>query len=443
MAKVIRGGKIHTWNPHKHPRGNKGRFAETPDAPKAATGRRSSTTRGKQGAKEKGLSFERSQNAKPLTRAEVIKQAMALKAAKNAANVYQARLELYQGLNQDQRRRLQEVLKAKKEAKEVGKPLNERSQATPATGKYLAANPDHLSTKGDRLTIWGGKPELAKAQGGFKTRKVKDFEYSVEVDGKQVVLNRNTNMHEYLGDRIYGVPSLSPRLASMTPVQLADGLAKYMTKVETKDSSVPDWLPTYHGRVDKTLTPKGYGKMQQHHVHQWAKVPLDTVVKDYESGKITLDEAKARTQAILSRETKKTKSGRTVEDWVLNPADKDQRSFVVLPGGLHDISNKKMYLTNHPKGIDVDASEFKLRSYRLPEFGDSGRRWHSDTFRPGSWIEIYRRESYVILGELNRRVAKGEVTHQEAQKLFREGLDKVDKANQYRLQYSKQQGSQG
>ncbi|MEH2280623.1 MAG: hypothetical protein V7K90_04655 [Nostoc sp.] len=439
MAKVIRGGKIHTWNPHKHPRGNKGRFAETPDAPNT-TGRRSSGTRGKQ-TREKGLSFERGAKRSPLTRAELIKQSMVLRAAKKSADVYQARLELYQGLNQDQRRRLQEVLKAKKEAKEVGKPLNERSQTTPATGKYLAANPDHLSIKGDRLTIWDGKPELAKTQGGFKTRKVKDFEYSVEVDGKQVILNRNTNMHEYLGDRIYGMPSLSPRLASMTPVQLADGLAKYMTRVETKDSTVPDWLPTYHGKVDKGLLKNGYGKMQQHHVHQWAKVPLYTVVKDYESGKITLDEAKARTQSILSRETKKTKSGRTVEDWVLNPADKDQRSFVVLPGGLHDISNRKMYLANHPMGIDVDASEFKLRSYRLPEFGDSGRRWHSDTFRPGSWTEIYRRESYVILGELNRRVAKGEVTPQEAQKLFRDGLDKVDKANQYRLQYSKSQGS--
>ncbi len=346
-------------------------------------------------------------------------------------------MEFVQGLNHDQRRRLQEVLQARKEAKGL-----QRSQ-TNSTGKYLAANPDHLSVKGNGLTIWDGKPELAKAQGGFKTRKVKDFEYSVEVDGKQVVLNRNTNMHEYMGDRIYGMPSLTPRLAAMTPVQLADGLAKYMTKVETNDSTVPDWLPTYHGKVDKGLVTKGYGKMQQHHVHQWAKVPLDTVVKDYESGKITLDEAKAQTQAILSRETKKTKSGKNIEDWVITPADKDQRSFVVLPGGLHDISNRKMYLANHPTGIDVDASEFKLRSYRLPEFGDSGRRWHSDTFRPGSWVEIYRRESYVLLGELNRRVAKGEVSHQEAQKLFREGLDKVDKANQFRVQYSKKQGSQG
>ncbi|MEH2259080.1 hypothetical protein [Nostoc sp.] len=487
MAKIIKSGRVKSFSPNKHPRGSHGRFTETPDAPKATRGDARRQSRVLKSAKKaaevhqerlkvhqslsdeqrKRLKFYRGLNPeqqerllevlkakkaqseatvtpeapprkpkKSLTQTEVIKQSRVLQSSKKASEVYRARLELYQGLNLDQRRRLQEVLRVRKEAKGL-----QRSQATNTTGKYLAANPDHLSVKGDILTIWDGKPELAKAQGGFKTRKVKGYEYSVEVDGKQVVLNRNTNMHEYIGDRIYGMPSLTPRLAAMTPVQLADGLAKYMTKVETKDSTVPDWLPTYHGKVDKPLVTKGYGKMQQHHIHQWAKVPLDTIVKDYESGKITLDEAKARTQAILSRETKKTKSGKTIEDWVITPTEKDRRSFVVLPGGLHDISNRKMYLANHPTGIDVDASEFKLRSYRLPEFGDSGRRWHSDTFRPGSWVEIYRRESYVLLGELNRRVAKGEVTPQEAQKLFRDGLDKVDKVNQFRLQYSKSQRS--
>ncbi|MEH2183046.1 hypothetical protein [Nostoc sp.] len=485
--KILKSGKTTNFNPDKHPRGSHGRFTETPDAPKVTRGdvrRQSRVLKSSKKAAEihqerlkvhqslndqqrKRLEFYRGLNPeqrkrflevlkakraqseatvalesppkeskKSLTQTEVIKQSRVLRSTQDAARIYQARLEFIQGLNHDQRRRLQEVLRARKEAKGL-----QRSQTNSSTGKYLAANPDHLSVKDNRLTIWDGKPELAKAQGGFKTRKVKGYEYSVEVDGKQAVLNRNTNMHEYMGDRIYGMPSLTPRLAAMTPVQLADGLAKYMTKVETNDSTVPDWLPTYHGKVDKSLVTKGYGKMQQHHIHQWAKVPLDTIVKDYESGKITLDEAKARTQAILSRETKKTKSGRTVEDWVLTPADKEHRAFVVLPGALHDISNRKMYLANHPTGIDVDATEFKLRSYRLPEFGDSGRRWHSDTFRPGSWVEIYRRESYVLLGELNRRVAKGELTHQEAQRLFRDGLDKVDKANQFRVQYSKSQKS--
>ncbi|MDZ8090455.1 MAG: hypothetical protein RMZ42_00680 [Nostoc sp. DedQUE05] len=488
MAKIIKSGRVKSFSPYKHPRGSKGRFVETPDAPKATRGdarRQSRVLKSSKKAVEvhqerlkvhQGLSDEqrkrlalyrglnpeqrerllevlRARKAqsestvtpeapprkpkKSLTQTEIIKQSRVLQSSRKASEVYRARLELYQGLNLDQRRRLQEVLQARKEAKGL-----QRSHTNTA-GKYLAASPDHLSVKGNRLTIWDGKPELAKAQGGFKTKKVKGYEYSVEVDGKQVVLNRNTNMHEYMGDRIYGMPSLTPRLAAMTPVQLADGLAKYMTKVETNDSTVPDWLPTYHGKVDKALVTKGYGKMQQHHIHQWAKVPLDTIVKDYESGKITLDEAKARTQAILSRETIKKKSGKEKVDWVLTPADKDHRAFVVLPGGLHDVTNKPMYLANHPMGIDLDASDYKLRPYRLPKYGDSGRDWHSDTFRPGSWVEIYRRESYVLLGELNRRVAKGEVTHQEAQKLFRDGLDKVDKANQFRIQYSKQQGGQG
>jgi hypothetical protein len=213
----------------------------------------------------------------------------------------------------------------------------------------------------------------------------------------------------------------------------------YMTRVEAKDTTVRDWLPTFHGNVDKSLLKNGYGKMQQHHIHQWARIPLENIVEDYESGKISLDEAKARTKAILSRESKKTKSGKLVEDWVLTPADKDQRAFVVLPGGLHDISNKPMYYANHPKGIDVDASDFKLRSYRFPQYGDSGRDWYSNVFRPGSWLEIYRRESYVLLGELNRRISRGELSPQEAQTLFTQWLAKVDKANQYSLKYSNNQ----
>ena len=137
------------------------------------------------------------------------------------------------------------------------------------------------------------------------------------------------------------------------------------------------------------------------------------------------------------RETIKTKSGKDKEDWVINPDDRDKRAFVVLPGGLHDISNKPMYNANHPKGIDIDAPDFKLRPYRLPKHGDSGREWHSSTFRPGSWLEIYRRESYVILGEINRRITRGEMTSQDAQNMFKDGLAKVDKANQSRLNYSK------
>ena len=312
------------------------------------------------------------------------------------------------------------------------------TEVVPSTpSKYLAANPDHLSIKGDKLAIWQGKPELAKYQGGFKTKTVRNYEYVLEVDGNRVVLNRNTNMHEYMGERIYGMPSLNPKLASMTPTQLADGLAKYMSKVETKDTTVPDWLPTYHGKVDKSLLKNGYGKMKQHHIYQWSKIPLDNIVKDYESGNITLDEARAQTKAILMRETIKTKSGKDKEDWVINPDDRDKRAFVVLPGGLHDISNKPMYNANHPKGIDIDAPDFKLRPYRLPKHGDSGREWHSSTFRPGSWLEIYRRESYVILGEINRRITRGEMTSQDAQNMFKDGLAKVDKANQSRLNYSK------
>ncbi|WP_167315693.1 hypothetical protein [Nostoc punctiforme] len=38
MAKVIRNGKVVTFNPNKYPRGSHGRFKETPDAPKVTRG---------------------------------------------------------------------------------------------------------------------------------------------------------------------------------------------------------------------------------------------------------------------------------------------------------------------------------------------------------------------------------------------------------------------
>ncbi|RCJ36923.1 hypothetical protein A6770_14955 [Nostoc minutum NIES-26] len=449
MVKQVKGGKIRDFDPLKHPRGRGGRFSETPDQPKDPKKRFSAKGGLKEAKRAATISLARLEILRTLTpeqrakvarileakrlaqelaskptvsKTELRKQSSVIRDTKRSAKTYQARLELIQSMSLEQRRRFNQVLR--------------RSQAS-TEGKYLAATPQHLTIKGTKLVIWDGKPELAKAQGGFKTKKVRDFEYAVEVNGERVVLNRQTKMHEFMGERIYGMPSLNPRLAAMTPTQLADGLAKYMTKVETKDTTVPDWLPTFHGKVDKSLLKNGYGKMQQHHIHQWAKVPLENIVRDYDSGKITLEEAKSQTRAILSRETIKTKSGKEKEDWVLTPADKDQRSFVVLPGGLHDISNKPLYWANHPMGIDVDSPDFKLRPYRLPKHGDSGRDWHSSTFRPGSWLEIYRRESYVLLGEINRRINRNELTPQEAQKLFTEGLAKVDKANQYKLKYSK------
>ncbi|ADI63299.1 hypothetical protein [Trichormus azollae] len=344
MARIIKNGRITKFDPLKYPRGQRGRFADKPDEP-SVTGRRSSKTGGVAKTDVRGLTQ---------------KQQARLEIYRSLTPEQRRRLQLLASLNPEQRKRLQEVIAGKqKKALEVnqeqpqvtkpvttqalqGKPDKPKKAKRSTPSDRLSANPDHLTIKGNKLVMWEGKPELGKAQGGFNTRTVKNFEYAVEVNGQRVVLNRQTKMHEYLGDRIYGMPSLNTRLASMTPTQLADGLAKYMTRVDAKDTTVPDWLPTFHGKVDKSLLKNGYGKMQQHHIHQWARIPLENIVKDYESGKISLDEAKARTKAILSRESKKTKSGKLVEDWVLTPADKDQRAFVVLPGGLHDISNKPM-----------------------------------------------------------------------------------------------------
>ncbi|MBN4004800.1 hypothetical protein [Nostoc sp. LPT] len=118
MVKIIRSGRVATFNPNKHPRGTHGRFTETPDIVKATTGRRSSN-RGQQvdpRVQAKDLKFTR-KSRKPLTQTEILKQSRVLRSTKDAARIYQARLEFLQGLNLEQRRRLHEVLQARKEAK--------------------------------------------------------------------------------------------------------------------------------------------------------------------------------------------------------------------------------------------------------------------------------------------------------------------------------------
>ncbi|MBN4000700.1 hypothetical protein [Nostoc sp. LPT] len=168
MAKILRGGRVTNFNPNKHPRGSHGRFTETSDEPKVTredVRRQSRVLKSSKKAAEvhqerlkvhqdltdqqrKRLEFYRGLNPeqrkrflevlkaknaqseatvtleahpkeskKSLTQTEVLKQSRVLRSTKDAARIYQARLEFLQGLNLEQRRRLHEVLQARKEAK--------------------------------------------------------------------------------------------------------------------------------------------------------------------------------------------------------------------------------------------------------------------------------------------------------------------------------------
>lgn len=373
-------------------------------------------------------------NRSPLGKNDIRTQSRILRDTRQAAQAYQERLALNQQGNREQRRKSQGGIGRKPEIPPV--PAIP-AVALPAPNLLRTANPNHLTVKGGKLAIWDGKPELAKPQGGFKTKRVRSFKYAVEVDGKPVVLNRHTNTHEYLGIKVYGVPSLTPKLAELTPKQLASHLAKYASGVEHFDVVAPKWLPTFHGKVSKDLAPKEYGEMQLHHINQWSKARIDAIAKDHLDGKITLDEAKARTSALLQKETRKKKNGDEYEVNVYSLADKKDRAFVVLPAGLHDATHTKdkiLYHANHPSGIDVEAPGFKLRQYALPDKGEGGRDWYKQNFQKHFWREVYRRESYVLLGEINRRIRKGEITPDEVRELYNDGLKGVDSTNRFRVQ---------
>jgi hypothetical protein len=374
-----------------------------------------------------------------LSKADVFKQSVKVSAttkkAKADAELQKARLAIYKDLSLEQRARLKKVLTEKRIQSTLAETILKAEPPKVYAKDYLAASRSSVSINKDKLEIWSGKPDFAKAKGGFNSRKIKDFEYAVQLNGERVVLNRNVNMHTFMGERVYGVPSLNHKLAELTTAQLSDRLAKYMTKVELNDGSVPDWLPSIHGKIDPKYlgNAKEYKRMQIHHIDQWAAKPLDDIVKRHQAGDITLDEAKAETRALMVSETVSNKKGNSSTDWRINPAPQSDRKLVVLADVLHDVRNVDLYFASHPAGIDLDSPTFKLRRYGIMKGGDSGRDWFDGTFRPQFWVEAYRRESYILSGEINRRIKKGEITAPDAKKLYEVGLEKVDKSNQYRL----------
>ena len=93
-------------------------------------------------------------------------------------------------------------------------------------------NRSNINFSGDRVDIWQGQPELAKHTGGFKVKREKGYKYSVDVDGKEVLLNRNETMITFEGERVHGVPSIHSRLREIDNDNLVARLAESMQHVE-------------------------------------------------------------------------------------------------------------------------------------------------------------------------------------------------------------------
>lgn len=283
----------------------------------------------------------------------------------------------------------------------------------------IPPNFDHLDLSGTKSELWVGT-DHGKPKEGFKIRKEKQS-YGVDMpDGTHVVLNNIPQVATYKGERIRGVPSTNQYLRQHSNEELMKKLAQQMGYAESWDKKAvpapaPYWDSNKYGKVPDHLKPdKGYGNMELHHVNQWYKHDVSKMKQDLASGAITPDEAKRLMRENL-RENEKHSKG-----WEIAPAAQSQREYIVLAAGAHNATaGKKLYRENHPMGLHPET--LKEMEFGIPDknkgsnFGVIDGRQYHDGIRNGFWSEYSRRQALILNGELNRRLAKGEITKEEAQ----------------------------
>lgn len=289
----------------------------------------------------------------------------------------------------------------------------------------LPVESDSFKIEGKRLKVWEGKTYGQYKDTTFRGRK----EYRYEVGGETLNTNRGVMIHK--GETIQGVPNNVKLNRSLNNERLIGELATSMRYVENSDKGIkapaPYWNANTWGRLadeGKMGKPGQYGQAQLHHINQWAKVPLDSVVKKYEAGEISLEEAKAQSRALLRP---------TPNGWYeIAAASQRERAYVVLPGGLHDLTSPHYYDLNHPKGLHPDTGE--VVKFGLPdkqktgsEFGlTEGREYHK-TVRNSYWGEWHRQNVHAAVGEVNRRLRRGELTPEELNRIMEDKILRASK----------------
>ncbi len=326
------------------------------------------------------------------------------------------------------------------EPKRKSKPIDPSAKPTEPVKKKRrkaprvrpACSPDSLQISDGRVEIWKGT-DTGRQDPSFKVRRDRNFEYKVKHDGQELSLNNHDKVLLFQGETIKGVPPLYPRLRTMSDQAVFDGLAKTMSHVESAKSvspPVPDWKPTLHGgKIDKQYvrSTKGagdYNGMQLHHKGQWARRNFDNIYQDVKNGQITMGEAKAEMRSLLVED--KTKP----QGYSIKMQEQRDREFVVLAGGVHD-TNSPLYYANHPMGIHPDTGN-RIR-LGIPQEGVGGRKW-METFRPAFWKEYYIMETRIAQGEINRRIKAGQITPDQAQKMWTEAHGKVKSTEEFMSQ---------
>lgn len=279
---------------------------------------------------------------------------------------------------------------------------------------------DSYKVEGKRLKIWDGKEYGKYKETTFRRKK----EYDYTVGGE--TLNRNRGVMIHKGETVLGVPDNVQRHKSLDNEALLGELTAAMKFVENHDKGIkapaPYWDAKSWGKVsneDKMGKPGVYGQAQLHHINQWSKTPLDSITKRLDAGEITLDEAKALTRETL----RPTPNGKPPYELIAAP--KGERAYVVLPGGLHDLTSPYYYDLNHPKGIHPDTGE--RVKFGLPdkaksgsEYGLTDGREYHNAVRDSYWGEWHRQNAHAAAGEVNRRLRKGLLTPAEVERIMKE-----------------------
>ncbi len=277
---------------------------------------------------------------------------------------------------------------------------------------------DSFKVDGNRVKIWDGKQYGQYRDTQFRRRK----EYDYSVGGES--LNRNRGVMIHKGETVLGVPDNVKLHKRYDNEQLIGELATSMRYVENHDKGLvkapaPYWRADTWGRIadeSQMKVPGDYGQAELHHINQWAKTPLDSIVQRHLSGEIDLETAKALTRDTL----RVTPKG----SYELVAAPQNERAYVVLPAKLHNITSGKYYDLNHPEGIHPDTG--KLSKFGLPdkqksgsEYGlTEGREYHN-AVRDSYWGEWHRQNAHTAVGEVNRRLRTGQLTTAEFERIMK------------------------
>lgn len=325
-------------------------------------------------------------------------------------------------MNAKQRRRLNSVLGSIRATPLEASPvLREASEALTKAATEGASS--RRKVKGSvklKATLADGKLDVSipPQHPSFKVYDVPNYKYTVtSKDGRNIELNTYSRAMEFIGDKVLGVPPILKSYKTASNEELADAMLLSFNGIKKGVSLKVD--PEQHNVHKGDLNPdKGYMGWQIHHVDQWYKNPPQQVEADFKAGKITEEQRRQ-----LYRDNLRPNPERLGE-YEIAPLPVGKRAFVLLPGGQHELQTP-LFNAVHPPTLHPDTGKWKTfgipqRDKDVKAARDDGesREWYNARFRPPFWKEYYKTEAKTIAVEINRRLATGALSEDDAKKLL-------------------------